>query len=204
MSTEVTPESLRAHATWLNDRGAKESYMALTRWSDDLECEQRPLPTVPGWYPSIVVERGGESCTGALRSAGGSWATANRVDEHLWHFGDDAGVTIRWAEQDGTTPGQTVYETWTKLYGFFPWSGISPATRDRYERAAAAVLAAHGTPTLTPVGEHPVPGTRGLLPVTRSSGGWYSKDRDTGYYICNIKVGRQIILTDPRPDGAHE
>ncbi len=23
MSTEVTPESLRSHATWMNDRGAK-------------------------------------------------------------------------------------------------------------------------------------------------------------------------------------
>lgn len=44
MSTpEVTPESLRAHATWLNDRGAKESHMALTRWADDLEREQRSL-----------------------------------------------------------------------------------------------------------------------------------------------------------------
>jgi len=66
MSTEVTPESLRSHATWMNDRGAKESHMALTRWADDLEHQQRPLPTVPGWYPTIVVERGGESCTGAL------------------------------------------------------------------------------------------------------------------------------------------
>ncbi len=204
MSNEVTPDLLRTHAKWLKDQGADAAHSLLIGWAARAEAQQRPLPTVPGWYPGIVVERGGESCTGALLDRKGLWTTPRDVEGAFQHKHRKYGVTIRWAEQDGKTPGQTVYETWTKLYGFFPWSGISPATRDRYERAAAAVLAAHGTPTLAPVGEHPVPGTRGLLPVTRSSGGWYSKDRDTGYYICNIKVGRQIILTDPRPDGAHE
>ncbi len=116
--------------------------MALTRWADDLEREQRPLPTVPGWYPTIVVERGGESCTGALLADDDGWRTAREVDGRYGHWIEGTpSLTIHWAEQHGTTPGQTLYEVWTKPYGFFPWSGISSAVRDRYERAAKAVIA---------------------------------------------------------------
>ena len=201
MSTEVTPESLRTHATWMNDRGAKESHMALTRWADDLEREQRPLPTVPGWYPSIVVERGGESCTGALLTDNDMWVTSPGTGECHTHFLNDRHVTIRWAEQDGTTPGQTLHEA--EPDNGMTWGQTGRTVRDLYERIAAAVLVAHGSPALTPVGEHPEPGTRGLLPVVAlSTGAWQSTAEwlPSGRYQGH----NQDILADPRPDGAHE
>jgi len=231
MSTEVTPESLRAHATWLNDRGAKESHMALTRWADDLEREQRTLPTVPGWYPGIVVERGGESCTGALLTDEGEWITSELVLGCHHHEVDSRSTTIRWADRNGTTPGQTLWEADSdNPTHTLAWNNLSVVVRDRYERIAAAVLAAHGTPTLTdedraeeyqqgwaagrkavkpaslvltPVGEHPELGTRGLLSVVLvDSGIWRST---TGWLVSSEYQGRtQDILADPRPDGAHE
>jgi len=200
MSNEVTPESLRAHATWLNDRGAKESHMALTRWADDLERESKPLPTVPGWYPNIVVERGGESCTGALLTAEDCWSTPTKVDDWVWHGSANPVVTVRWAEQDGTTPGQTLWEADRSHCA--TWRTADPEARSCSERLAAAVLAAHGTPTLTPVGEHPEPGTRGLLPVVFDRGAWR---RDVhGVALMFGRSPSDIILADPRPDGAHE
>jgi hypothetical protein len=88
------------------------------------------------------------------------------------------------------------------------------AKADRLEReqqrrqSAAAVLAAHGTPTLTPVGEHSAQGVRGLLPVVCSGAQMWRHDGgsficDSGSFICdrNSKVGR-TVLADPRPDGA--
>ena len=205
MSTEVTAESLRAHATWLDDNKVCQTPEVLRNWAKYLERLWRPLPTEPGWYPGIVVERGGESCTGALLTSTDMWVTSQKLGGCVTHFVVDRHATIRWAEQDCTTPGQTVYETWTKPYGFFPWSGISLATRDRYERAAAAVLAAHGTPTLTPVGEHPEPGTRGLLPVAMGADGQWRNPYCSvdSVYVCGSKSEMAgTILADPRPDGA--
>jgi len=201
MSTEVTPESLRTHAAWLNDRGAKESHMALTRWADDLEREQRPLPTEPGWYPGIVVERGGESCTGALLTDEGEWITSELVLGCHHHEVDSRSTTIRWAEQDGKTPGQTL---WEARFESLVWSTLTPLMKDRQEYVAAAVLAAHGNPTLTPVGEHPKRGTRGLLPVMASGvDSWQHYVGGVAYHVVDArdKMDR-AVLADPRPDGA--
>ncbi len=161
MSTpEVTPESLRAHALWLDAHCMPVEAAALRCEADRLEHEQRPLPTVPGWYPNIVVERGGESCTGTLRSDDVFWYTARAVGGRRCHLSCDETVTIRWAEQDGTTPGQTAYKA-DGARG--EWDHAPQSVRDAYDRMGSAVLAAHSTP-LTQVGEHPKPGTRGLLP----------------------------------------
>jgi len=225
MSTEVTPESLRTHAEWVHDRGAKESHMALTRWADDLEREQRPLPTEPGWYPGIVVERGGESCTGALLTDEGEWITSELVLGCHHHEVDSRSTTIRWAEQDGKTPGQTL---WEARFGSLVWSTLTPLMKDRQEYAADAVLAAHGHPTLTdedraeeyqqgwaaghkavkpanltltPVGDHPEPGTRGLLSVVLVGEVWCCNNPLSA--ICGSKSEQaRTILADPRPDGA--
>jgi len=167
--------------------------------ADYLEHQQRPLPTVPGWYPNIVVERGGESCTGALLTDEGEWITSELVLGCHHHEVDSRSTTIRWAEQEGTTPGQTLYEA-DRSHGV-TWRAVDPVARSYSERMANAVLAAHGTPTLTPVGEHPEPGMRGLLPVVAlSTGAWQS----TAEWIPSGRYqGRnQDILADPRPDGA--
>jgi len=229
MSTsEVTPESLRLHADWMDDHHGAAEASFVRRWADDLEREQRrPLPTVPGWYPGIVVERGGESCTGALLADDDGWRTAREVAGRYGHWLDSNPLTtIRWAEQDGKTPGQTAWEAqWYAM----PWKDTGLAMRSHCERIAAAVLSAHGTPTLTdaeraeaycrgwstcarsmpdltPVGEHPEPGTRGLLPVVLVGDEWSNPYYDVdSFYVC--KRGSEMggtVLADPRPDGAHE
>jgi len=199
MSAEVTPESLRATAKWLRDRGAIHAVdTILCNWAGVLEREPRPLPTVPGWYAGIVVERGGESCTGALRSDDVFWYTARAVGGRRCHLSCDETVTIRWAEQEGKTPGQTLWEADRSHCA--TWRTAEPEWRVCSERIDAAVLAAHGTPTLTPVGEHPKLGTRGLLPVVLESGSWHTI---YGAFLCHVDsaIG-SIILADPRPDGA--
>ncbi len=207
MSTiEITPESLREFANKWVGESASDAVLrrSMRERADRLERERNPLPTVPGWYPGIVVERGGESCTGALLTDEGEWITSELVLGCHHHEVDSRSTTIRWAEQDGTTPGQTLWEansgnpthTWA-------WNDLSVVVLDRYERIAAAVLAAHGTPTLTPVGEHPEPGTHGLLPVTfnERDGNWHFNRT----YICrSLSPMADVILADPRPDGAHE
>jgi hypothetical protein len=186
MSTEVTPDLLRdVAAAWEGSTASDDSIrISLRVRADRLERESKPLPTVPGWYPTIVVERGGESCTGAFRDTSGDWHTPDFAVNEA-----SPGTTIRWAEQASKTPGQTLWEadpTWS----------IIP--RDEAERMANAVLAAHGTPTLTPVGEHPKPGTRGLLPVMVGGDWWWHDDRGV-----SLVVGAAYnILADPRPDGA--
>jgi len=229
MSTEVTPDLMRLVADAWEGNTASDDYVRsqMRAWADRLERESKPLPTVPGWYPSIVVERGGQSCTGALLTQAGIWATALSVDYSNYHDLDARDVTIRWAEQDGKTPGQTLWEAGV---GKSAWSTLTPLMKDRQEYAAAAVLAAHGTPTLTdedraeeyqqgwaaghkavkpaslvltPVGEHPEPGTRGLLPVEVGIGGdgWlYNLGQN---YLCTVGSWlTERILADPRPDGA--
>jgi len=200
MSTEVTPESLRAHAAWMGDHHAEIVAAALRCRANDLEDEQRrPLPTEPGWYPGIVVERGGESCTGALLTDGEYWETRQRVGGRRTHNSWEPGTTIRWAEQDGKTPGQTLWEADRSHCA--TWRTAEPEWRVCSERIAAAVLAAHGTPTLAPVGEHPEPGTRGLLPVVQESGEWCS--RELGMFLCLAgSAASRAIVADPRPDGA--
>jgi len=145
MSTEVTPESLRTHARWAKERG--KSYTHTASDLDDLatlvEQEQRPLPERPGWYELIVVERrcadnSIESCTGAFRDTSGYWHTPDFTVN-----GASPDVTIRWADQGGTTPGQTLWEADPTR---FAWSQAHSTVRDESERMAAAVLAAHGTP----------------------------------------------------------
>jgi len=197
MSTEVTPESLRTHAEWLDEQGSITAAPILRKEADCLERQQRHLPTVPGWYPTIVVERGGESCTGALLTEDRNWwCTAEFVDGNFLHRNSDEN-TIRWAGQVGTTPGQTLWET-EDTFGCMPWGEARQPARDRAERIAAAVLAAHGTPTLTPVGEHPKPGTRGLLPVVATAnGGWETPD---GWVVTNGYLkDRRTVLADPSP-----
>lgn len=202
MSTEVTPDLMRTVAAAWEGSTASDDYARheLRARADDLEHERRPLPTVPGWYPGIVVERGGESCTGALLTDNDIWITPLGVDEcRHTHFLNDRHVTIRWAEQDGKTPGQTAVEAFAGE-GTAPWEARTPGSRDFWERVAAAVLAAHGNPTLTPVGEHPEKGTRGLLPVVLGGFDW---ETEAGARICGSTaplVG--YLLADPRPDGA--
>jgi len=202
MSTEVTPESLRAHAKWARDHSEYVTAQQLDRKAEQLERESKPLPTVPGWYPGIVVERGGETCTGALLQDNEEWVTARPVCGCHHHYVSGGSAHIRWAEQDGKTPGQTLHEALYAVWGV-AWSNAGSAAQADLERAVTAVLAAHGTPTLTPVGEHPKSGTRGLLPVVCSGAQMWR--HDGGSFICdrNSKVGR-TVLADPRPDGAHE
>jgi len=211
MSTEVTPESLRAHAKWVhgdaltrdNTWADLEAMNLLLAKADRLESEQRPLPTEPGWYACIVVERGGESCTGALLTDGEYWETRQRVGGRRTHNSCERGTTIRWAEQDGTTPGQTLWEAPT-IWGITPgWDRAGSALRERWEQRANAVLAAHGTPTLTPVGENPEVGKGGLLPVVLNYAGVWWSSVPPRRVVCapESEMGR-TILADPRPDGA--
>jgi len=79
--------------------------------------------------------------------------------------------------------------------------------RDRRVQAEADLAATQqdlAIPTLIPVGEHPEPGTRGLLPVVANGEGEWCYD-DAFTFICDVEseVGR-TILADPRPGGAHE
>ncbi len=204
MSTEVTPESLRTHALFADLCGHRKVSRVLEAHADQLDHEireqARPLPTVPGWYPTIVVERGGESCTGALLADDDGWRTAREVDGRYGHWIDsNPNLTIRWAEQDGKTPGQTLWEA-EDTAGCIAWCAASERSRALYERRATAVLAAHGTPNLTPMGEHPEPGTRGLLPVVLEDDAW---QYDQGAYCCLAGSETSTgILADPRPDGA--
>ncbi len=203
MSTEVTPDLLRTVAAAWEGGTASDDYARheLRARADHLERQQLPLPTVPGWYPGIVVERGGESCTGALLTDEGEWITSELVLGCHHHEVDSRSTTIRWAGQDGKTPGQTLWEETCRRK--VPWRDTPASTRDRYGYLAAAVLADHGTPTLTRVGEHPEPGTRGLLPVVQESGEWCS--RELGMFLCLAgSTASRAILADPRPDGAHE
>jgi len=200
MSTEVTAESLRAHATWLDDNKVCQTPEVLRNWAKYLERLWRPLPTEPGWYPGIVVERGGESCTGALLTSTDMWVTSQKLDGCVTHFVVDRHATIRWAEQDGKTPGQTAFEA---VVGPRSWGSIPQRSRDAYEREAAAVLAAHGTPTLNPVGESPEPGARGLLPVVQGPAGWYCHATAVPFRVGDTgSVVSHTVLADPRPDGA--
>ncbi len=198
MSTEVTPDLLRTVAAAWEGGTASDDYARheLRARADHLERQQLPLPTVPGWYPGIVVERGGASCTGALLTDNDMWVTSQGIGECHTHFLNDGHVTIRWAEQDGKTPGQTLWEETCRRK--VPWRDTPASTRDRYGYLAAAVLAAHGTPTLTPVGEHPKPGTRGLLPVVATAnGGWETPD---GWVVTNGYLkDRRTVLADPSP-----
>ncbi len=57
--------------------------------------------------------------------------------------------------------------------------------------------------TLTPVGEHPEPGTRGLLPLVSTGVEWRTDDGDAPIYICGVRARlASAVLADPRPDGA--
>ena len=284
----------RAAAAWVGDT-ANDDYTR-RQLRNRANCLERPLPTKPGWYPTVVVERGEEFCRGAMIGEDGCWHTPRRVDGHQTHsLHKKSAATIRWAElgiktpgqtlwetgakgvvewstttrqahdhyerlaaavlaahgtstlapvgdspepgtvesiraeRDGKTPGQTLWETGARagFGGAATWGEATSVTRDIHERRAAAVLAAHGTPTLTdtsltddareekygrgwnsalrfgltPVSEHPEPGTRGLLPVEVGSEGcgW----EHSGSHICSLitKLGRTVLI-DPRPDGA--
>jgi len=201
MSTEVTPDLMRTVAAAWEGGTASDDYARheLRARADHMEHLQRPLPTVPGWYPGIVVERGGESCTGALLADDDGWRTEREVGGFYGHWIEGTpSFTIRWADQDGKTPGQTLWEA--EPNRGVAWSSVGQTVKALYERIANAVLAAHGTPTLTPVGEHPEPGTHGLLPVTfnERDGNWHFNRT----YICrSLSPMADVILADPRPDG---
>jgi len=118
--------------------------------------------------------------------------------EH-WLGGDHSNQTPR--EQDGKTPGRTM---WVARWGDGPsFDSARIELRELYEKVANAVLAAHGTPTLTPVGEHPEPGTRGLMPVVVDVDNDWSYGDGFSALLCATRseTGR-TILADPRPDGA--
>ncbi len=195
MSTEVTPESLRTHARWAKERGKSYTHTAsdLTDLATLVEQEQRrPLPTKAGWYELIVVERDGEKCTGAFRDTSGYWHTSDFTVN-----GASPDVTIRWAEQSGTTPGQTLREA-ASAEGK-EWPTGSPFVNDQIEHFAR-VLTAHGTTTLTPVGWDPKPGTRGLLPVVATHGGVW--ETPSGWIVEDKGNRQRRVLADPRPGGA--
>ena len=60
-----------------------------------------------------------------------------------------------------------------------------------------ARMADQDDPTLTPVGEHPEPGTRGLLPVEAlGSGRWETLEG----WVLHCDAG--VVVADPRPGGA--
>jgi len=199
MSTEKTSDLLRRAAdAWVgNTAGDDVARRELRRRADRLEREQRPLPEEPGWY-QVVVERGGEKCTGAMLDDEKTWRTPYAVDGLYRHWAGDTHTTIRWAEQDGKTPGQTLREA-ASAEGQERATN-DPFVKDQIERITAAVLAAYTT-TLTPVGEHPESGTRGLMPVVLvvDEGAWVNL---RGNFVCSWRPMRDDILADPRPDGA--
>lgn len=135
MSTEVTPESLRLYAKWAREHSEYVTAQQLDRKAEQLEREQRPLPTVPGWYPNIVVERGGESCTGAMLRDDGRWTTPRLVGRCYSHSPWAGIATVRWAEQDGKTPGQTAMEAFPGEEPA-PWAVRTQGSRDFWERLA--------------------------------------------------------------------
>ncbi len=198
MSTETTPDLLRRAAdAWVGDTAGDDvARRQLRRRADRLEREQRPLPRVPGLYPTIVVKQHEEEHTGAMLMDDGCWFTPVPVggsyDHHLkLHY-----VTVRWAEQDGPTPEQTAsVEVQDRLTD-------DPFVKDQIERIVAAVLAAYTAPTLTPVGEHPAQETRGLLPVVMDEG-YYRSTVGGRMYLCepDTIIGHSV-LADPRSDGA--
>ncbi len=206
MSTETTFDLFRRAAdAWVGDTASDDDVRRELRdRADRLEREQRPLPERPGWYELIVVERGGEKCTGALLNVNGYWCTAEYVDGCPVHRINDEGTTIRWAEQDGPTSGQTLREAASAEVQ--EWPTDDPFLKDQIERITAAVLAAYATPTLTLVAEQDgsTPGTRGLLPVVSTGVEWRTyADTDPPTYICGVRVPMaEAILADPRPDGA--
>ncbi len=211
MSTETISDLLRRAAdAWVGDTAGDDvARHQLRIRADRLERERRPLPTKPGLYPTIVVERrcgddSIESCTGAMLGEDKCWSTPTSVDGYLWHgsVGGSSDVTIRWTEQDDPTPGQTVREA-ASAEGQ-EWPTNDPFVKDQIERITAAVLAAYAIPTLTPVGEFPEPGTRGLLPLVSTGAEWRTyADTDQPTYICGVRVlMAEAILADPRSDGA--
>jgi len=102
-------------------------------------------------------------------------------------------------EQDGPTPGRTLREA-ASAKGQERLTN-DPFVKDQIERIVNAVLAAYTAPTLTPVGEHPEPGTRGLMPVVLvvDEGAWVNL---RGNFVCSWRPMQDDILADPRPDGA--
>jgi hypothetical protein len=105
-------------------------------------------------------------------------------------------------EQDGPTPGRTLREAASAKGQERPTN--DPFVKDQIERIVNAVLAAYTAPTLTPVGEHPESGTRGLLPVVSTGVEWRTyADTDPPTYICGVRaLMAEAILADPRSDGA--
>ncbi len=202
MSTETTSDLFRRAAdAWVGDTASDDDVRReLRARADRLEREQRPLPDVPGLYSTIVVEQDEEECTGAMLMDDGNWMTPVPVGGVYDHFPQLNDVTIRWAEQDDPTPGQTVREA-ASAEGQ-EWPTNDPFVKDQIERITAAVLAAYTAPTLTPVGEHPAQGTRGLLPVVVDEG-YYRSTVGGRMYLCepDTIIGHSV-LADPRPDGA--
>ena len=152
-----------------------------------------------------------------LRTVAAAWEGGTASDDYARH------ELHQWANSlERPTPGQTLWEAEDSITTR-KWVEVDLQLRSRYERIAAVVLAAHGTPTLTdedrsvvyrkgwdagcragldPVGEHPEPGTRGLLPVKVNDDNEWNYD-ETFSYLCDVEseLGR-TILADPRPDGA--
>ena len=206
MSTETTPDLLRRAAdAWVGDTAGDDvARRQLRRRADRLEREQRRLPSVPGLYPTIVVKQHEEEHTGAMLMDDGCWFTPVPVGGSYDHYLKLHYVTVRWAEQDDPTPGQTLREAADAEIQDRPTD--DPFVKDQIERIVAAVIAAYAAPTLTPVDEAPEPGTRGLLPVMLVAeddgrGIWRSTrtQRFVGYPGPD---GREVIFADPRSDGA--
>lgn len=207
MSTETTPDLFRRAAdAWVGGTPSDDhTRNELRAQADRLEREQRPLPTKAGWHERVVVERGGEKCTGAMLHDYGEWETPIRVGGVYGHsVVPGTFSTVRWAEQDGNTPGQTAQSACFSDRERLPLNAENQYVRDQCARIVNAVLAAYAAPTLTPVGEHPEPGTRGLLPLVSTGVEWRTyADIDPPTYICGVRARMaSVMLADPRPDGA--
>lgn len=70
--------------------------------TSQVEPDERPLPTKPGWYKDVIVERGGDICHGAVLGENSLWFTPLVIGPgggYCTHNPCDPDVTVRWDEE---------------------------------------------------------------------------------------------------------